>query len=298
MENLINISLRFKYLLISFSIYSYSFLKKEILFNQTKIDDLINNTVNTKTIDASLEKVNVFINSFKNSNNKALDKINEINFVKNYRFNHKVNKIRCEVNKIRNYFRDHLNFLNSNLYDEYGFKIDVSNDNLIFKIDYNNLFIIIDKFYLLTKDVSSQMNDFLIIDYLFFDTEEVILRLLNIIVIYDKSISIISKENMSKIIDLCNQIIKNPIEVDSKRMYAQRILINLMSKEKDFFYDDFLLEFKTNEDIIKKNDYNIVFLHGLNVISFKIRQISVRDGGSMISINHQKKNTNYTLISC
>ena len=83
-----------------------------------------------------------------------------------------------------------------------------------------------------------------------------------------KPFPILTDENKIKVIEICKNVIINPLDSESKKLYAQRVLINLFSLEDDYFYDDYLVELNLSEYQKVKNDYDIVFLHGLNVISF------------------------------
>ena len=83
-----------------------------------------------------------------------------------------------------------------------------------------------------------------------------------------KPFPILTDENKIKVIEICKNVIINPLDSESKKLYAQRVLINLFSLEDDYFYDDYLVELNLSEHQKVKNDYDIVFLHGLNVISF------------------------------
>ena len=137
-------------------------------------------------------------------------------------------------------------------------------------------------------NVSKTISDFFIIDFLFFETEEVILRLLNALIIcenkFDQPFKIMTEENTAKVIQICKSILANPIDCDSKRLFAKRVLINLFSREKDNFYDDYLVELNLTEHKGVKHDYDIVFLHGLNVKLYLFRLISVKAGELMILI--------------
>ena len=266
-------SLNLKFHFFSSSALPYLYWRKDtplicknIDYTQIQIDELMKKNESINIIEKSIDQVNKLVEGLTNKKNI------EYNLVKNYRLDSNVKKLRIEIKKIRHRLRDYLNYFNVYLYDENGCKNDISIDPLIANIDFERLFKQIGNFYNLKRNVLSSINNFFIIDYLFLETEETILRLLNAVVIMEKKFvkpfPILTDENKIKVIEICKNVIINPLDSESKKLYAQRVLINLFSLEDDYFYDDYLVELNLSEYQKVKNDYDIVFLHGLNVISF------------------------------
>jgi hypothetical protein len=216
-----------------------------------------------------MDKASKQANSYKDSHNTSIQHLINVNLVKNFLLDNKAKQIKKEIKTIRQRFRDYLNYISNNLYDEQGRKKEISNDEVLKSIDYDQIIGLIQQFFEMKQAISSIIDNFFIQEYLFFETEEIILRLLNVLLIidqkYDKNFPVLSQDNISKIMEICREVFFNPIECESKRLFAQRIMINLLSKEKDYFYDDSLVEINLKEGEKTEREYDLVFLQGLNV---------------------------------
>jgi len=216
-----------------------------------------------------MDKATKQANSYKDSHNTPIQNLINVNLVKNFLLDNKAKQIKKEIKTIRQQFRDYLNYISNNLYDEQGRKKEISNDEVLKSIDYDQIIGLIQQFYEIKQAISLIIDNFFIQEYLFFETEEIILRLLNVLIIidqkYDKNFPILSQDNISKIMEICREVFFNPIECESKKLFAQRIIINLLSKEKDYFYDDSLVEINLKEGEKTEREYDLVFLQGLNV---------------------------------
>ena len=277
MEKLFSLySTHYKLFFLSAFIVPLSFLHmkkplfcKSVPLNQTDLNKNLMSNNNLMVILSSIEKACNQANNFKESNKNSIQSLISKSLVKNFLLDNKTKQIKKEIKTIRHRFRDYLNYISSNLYDEKGKKKNLSTDEVLRSIDYDEIIRLILEFYQMKQTISSVIDNYFIQEYLFFETEEIILRLLNVLVIldhkFDKNFSILSQDNITKIIDICKDVFLNPIECESKRLFAQRIMINLFTKEKDYFYDDFLVEINLKEGEKTENECDIVFLQGLNV---------------------------------
>jgi len=216
-----------------------------------------------------MDKACKHANSYKESHKVNFQQLLNVNIIKNFLLDNKAKQIRKEIKTIRQRFRDYLNYISNNLYDDKGRKKEIFNDEVLKSIDYDQIIRLIQQFNEMKREISSVIDNFFIQEYLFFETEEIILRLLNVLLIvdqkYDKNFPVLSQENINKIIEICREVFFNPIECESKRLFAQRIMINLLTKDKDYFYDDSLVEINLKEGEKNEREYDLVFLQGLNV---------------------------------
>jgi hypothetical protein len=277
MEKLFSLySIHYKLFFLSASIVPFSFfhMKQHSFCKSTPLSqaDLNQNLISNKNlsvIKSSMDKATKQANSYKDSHNTPIQNLINVNLVKNFLLDNKAKQIKKEIKTIRQQFRDYLNYISNNLYDEQGRKKEISNDEVLKSIDYDQIIGLIQQFYEIKQAISLIIDNFFIQEYLFFETEEIILRLLNVLIIidqkYDKNFPILSQDNISKIMEICRELFFNPIECESKKLFAQRIIINLLSKEKDYFYDDSLVEINLKEGEKTEREYDLVFLQGLNV---------------------------------
>ncbi len=277
MEKLFSLySIHYKLFFLSASIVPFSIFHikkpsfcKNIPLSQADLNQNLISNKNLSVIQSSMDKACKHANSYKESHKVNFQQLLNVNIIKNFLLDNKAKQIRKEIKTIRQRFRDYLNYISNNLYDDKGRKKEIFNDEVLKSIDYDQIIRLIQQFNEMKREISSVIDNFFIQEYLFFETEEIILRLLNVLLIvdqkYDKNFPVLSQENINKIIEICREVFFNPIECESKRLFAQRIMINLLTKDKDYFYDDSLVEINLKEGEKNEREYDLVFLQGLNV---------------------------------
>ena len=177
-----------------------------------------------------------------------------------------------ELSSICKILRNYLNDSNKMILSK-EFKTDFELDQIIDKI---KMIILIKENFIERKSFATSIFD---------RFDDITMRLFSDMVILNKknNYKLISKLNLDYIINYCDEIINNEdldkIN-DNKILNAKRILINNFSS-KDYFYSDYLLEVNLNNNfkdmIINKKvnednffDYDLIFLHGLNVLNYKL----------------------------
>jgi hypothetical protein len=205
-----------------------------------------------------------------------------------YKINKQIKNIHHEVKSIDRLLRKYLNYFQTHLSHCDGKYEDISDRiNLNTVIDNIRMVNLLQRSSLFYREGHQ-----IFLNYIFNDHEELVLRLLSLIVIINKHISDpmtnLNQDNIDFIKDYCKRFISH-YNSENKQFYAKRVLINYYSKDKNYFYHDILLEINLQKNFkeflteispesIRLNDdfkYDIVFLCGLNAsftISWRIPQ--------------------------
>jgi hypothetical protein len=240
-------------------------LQNELSFHISNFEHYINHLIKKEQIIFRFEQ------------NEAENQIQIRKTLDNYKFNKEVRKLSKEVKKIDKNLKSYINLLENKL----------NSHNILTDIEFD---VILDELKKISKLKKKLENSFesskenlnsLIINFIFNEHEEVVLRLLSLLVIFNKNseVPLINEEYYDYIVKYCQDKINNNSHFnESHKYFAQRVLINMASRS-NYFYQDFSLEINHNENlqqfttekfhkvIIKDDtfyDYDIIFLSGLN----------------------------------
>jgi hypothetical protein len=183
-----------------------------------------------------------------------------------------LNVMSRKIGKLNKIMRHYLNTTNDLIKEN---RFDVSGLN----IDLNELIEEIMKIEHARLDFIAKGERNLFINSIFEGYQDTILRTFaNIIIINKNNInSLLKEDNVEFILNYCRAFLKENKD-DAKSLEAKRVLINYYTK-KDYYYADCLLEVNhqtnfedfiegDNKPVVKTDnafDYDIVFIHGLNV---------------------------------
>jgi len=201
-------------------------------------------------------------------------KINK-NLIRNYQAKKHVKLTSKYLHQVKVFFRNYLNYYQFLFYnDSLCLEDDKCQD--LFDIDLNSVINIMRGLNDLKLSLSNKL-ECQIVSHLFSEVDELILRLQSYMVIINKHKNVLSQENYEYIINQAKHNITNEDALQYIKFLSKRILLNIFSKDTNFYYTDTLLEINTknfeeisqmkldNINYENKYDKDIIFLNGLNV---------------------------------
>jgi hypothetical protein len=190
--------------------------------------------------------------------------------IHNFKLMKGLKNISTQVYKINKVIRFYLNITNDFIYNE--------NTNISgLTVNFDELIEEIIKIENVKMDFISKREKNYFINSLFDRYLDTVLRIFSNMIIINKnhSGSLLNEKNLNYILTFCKDIVKEN-KNDSKSYLAKRVLLNYYTDE-NYYYTDCLVELNKREnfeDLVyrvgdiktdKQYDYDIIFIHGLNV---------------------------------